>query len=78
MVAINYIKETEELINLLSMHGKSDIAMKLKDAMDGASTGTEMIMGVKYQLEQVRSDDMPEILRPKVAKLISGIKELLK
>jgi len=77
-VGINYIKETEELITLLSMHGKSDIANKLKAAMDGASTGTELIMGIKYHLEQVRDDDMPEILRPKVAKLISGIKELLK
>jgi hypothetical protein len=77
-VGINYIKETEELIKLLSMHGKSDIANKLKDAMDGASTGTELIMGVKYHLEQVKGDDIPEILRPRVAKLVNGIKELLK
>ena len=78
MVGINYIKETEEVINLLLQNGYETIANNLKNTMDGASTGSELIMGVQHSLKQLSIDDVPPVLQSKVKELISGIEELLK
>ena len=77
-MGISYLKETEEVIAIFIRHGKKAVAQKLRDAVDSASTGTELIMDVKFHLESAPSEDIPEILRPKIRNLIVGISDLLK
>ena len=69
---IDYLKETDEIIVQLKLHGKLELSEAIKNIVDGASTGTELIMGLKYTLEK-HSRDIPKIISPKVKKLIEYI-----
>lgn len=72
---IDYIKETDEIIEQLKLHGKSELSkiiQIIQNIVNGASTGTELIMGVKYNLEK-HSKDIPKVISPKVKKLITYI-----
>jgi hypothetical protein len=71
-VEIDYLKETDEIIKQLKLHGKSELSEAIKNVVDGAATGTELIMGVKYNLEK-NARDIPENISPKVKKLIEYI-----
>jgi hypothetical protein len=50
---IDYIKETEEIIAQLKLQKKDDEAIRLSDALNNGSTGTEIAMSLRWVMNEV-------------------------
>ena len=73
---LNVKKETEEVIaELLTLNLEAN-AESIQSAIDGGSTGTEIIMGVRYEMQKIKMDQLPAPLQNRIRIIVSEIGRL--
>ena len=69
-------KETDAVIaELLLLNFKAN-AEAIQSAIDGGCTGTEIIMGIRYELQKIKMDQLPMPLQDKIRIIVSEIDKL--
>lgn len=73
---LNLKKEADEVIaELLALNLEAN-AEAIQSAIDGGSTGTEIIMGVRYELQKIKMDQLPGPLQDKIRLIVNEIDKL--
>ena len=73
---LNIKKETEEVIAELLKLNLEAHAKAIQSAIDGGSTGTEIIMGVRYEMQKIKMDQLPAPLQNRIRIIVSEIGRL--
>ena len=69
-MSFDYYQEAEDLINMLSASSLEKYADALRKSMDEGSTGTEILMALRWNLEKMLSEaPISDILRAKAKNL---------
>jgi hypothetical protein len=69
---IDYIKETEELIAQLRLYGRDSEAMRISDALCIGSTGTEIVMSLRWVINELLqgSTEIPIEIQKKMRNIV--------
>jgi hypothetical protein len=73
----NHLEETKELIALLRAEKLDKIANILQNILDYTFSGTELIMALKFNLEQIPQGKVSAIAQQRIDNLIANINKLL-
>jgi len=76
-MSFNHIEETTKVIVLLNAENQIDSAKKLQDTMRSASTGTELIMGVRFHLLAIQPDSVSISTMRQIQNLIGELDKIL-
>lgn len=78
MMGYDHYKEADEIIKELHRLNYAEEADCLQESMDRGSTGTEIFMALKWNLnKQLVELQLPELLRAKAKKLIKELESQL-
>ena len=76
-MAINYLEEIPKVISLLQSEGLGSNASEVQAAFEAASTSTELLMGVRFTLQQIPSNKTSATTKQRIEALISVIDTIL-
>ena len=76
-MGIENFEGIDAIIEMLKQEGVSDIAQQIQDAIDGASTGTELYAGVGFTLGKVAKSQASELTKARALKIRKEISELI-
>ncbi|MNK95047.1 hypothetical protein D3C87_1152710 [compost metagenome] len=76
-MGIENFESIDALIEMLKKEGASDIAQQIQDAIDRASTGTELYAGVGFVMGKVAKSQVSEVTKARAAKIRNEISELI-
>ena len=76
-MGIENFESIDAIIEMLKQEGVSDIAQQIQDAIDGASTGTELYAGVGFTLGKVAKSQASELTKARALKIRKEISELI-
>ena len=76
-MAIDYIDLTHEIVFLAKREGYIEFAIELSDAIDSASTSTELLMAVRFNLLKIPAS-ISDATKNKAATLVGEIDKILK
>ncbi len=73
----NHLKEIKEVIALLRVEKLDEIANILQNILDYTFSGTELIMAVKFNLEQIPQGKVSTTTQKRIDNLTTTINKLL-
>lgn len=77
----DFYKISREISRELTILGWADISEEVELLISGGSTGTEILMGLRWKflqfLEENKESNLPEEIRIKIQNLINEISEIL-
>lgn len=76
-MGIEDFKSIHAMMESLKNEGAAHISQEMQDAIDGASTGTELYAGVGFVLGKVAKSQASEMTKARAAKLRNEIAELI-
>lgn len=79
-MSFDYIAQARLIVNQLNDCGFEDWSSRVNEVFDSASTGTELLMGVRWNLLQLIESDsiLPPELKSQVENFVSQANLLLK
>lgn len=76
-MGIEDFKSIRAIIESLRNEGAAHISQEIQDAMDGASTGTELYAGVGFTLGKVAKSQASELTKARALKIRKEISDLI-
>ena len=76
-MGIESFESIDALMEMLRKEGASDIAQQIQDAIDSASTGTELYAGVGFVIGRVAKSKVSETTKARAVKIRKEISELI-
>ena len=74
----DFYKVLEDLQHRLGQLGRQDLAKRLEEAVSAGSTGTEILMAVRWNLSQIMKEpDLPDNIRARIKELLVDLKRTL-
>ena len=78
MKDVNYLEEANTLASLLVAHGFVTEAEALNDAISADSTGTEIVMRLRFELRSISSrTDLPDLIVARASTLANYLTKIL-
>jgi hypothetical protein len=76
-MGIENFESIDALMETLKKEGASDITLKIQDAIDSASAGTELYAGVGFEVGRVAKSKVSEMTKARAVKIRNEIAELI-
>ena len=76
-MSYNHLEDIQEIIGLLKAEKLDELASKLQNILDYTFSGTELIMAIRFSLEEVPKDKMSLETQKRIEILIGHINKLL-
>jgi len=77
-MSFDYISESKILIGLIRQEGHGEFANQMQDMVDGAATGTELVMGLRFYLSKALELNISELTKKRISTAIAGLSDLLR